>query len=175
MEEVLVSDYNPEWVIDFEKEKELLVEQLKDIIVGIEHIGSTAVPGLAAKPTIDIMIGVNNLKDITEIHLERLDSYGYEFIDHPHFPERRFFRKGKWRAGTHHLHIYLHLAENWNTNLLFRDYLINHPDAAKEYGKLKRDLKEKFQHDRVGYTNAKAPFIQTILTRARQQLTEDHG
>jgi GrpB-like predicted nucleotidyltransferase (UPF0157 family) len=169
MEEVVVSEYNPEWIIEFDKEKEKLVKALKDIILGIEHIGSTAVPGLAAKPLIDIMIGINSLNDITEIHKEGLSSIGYEFVDHPNFPERRFFRKGQWRAGTHHLHIYQHMAENWNTNLLFRNYLINHPEVMREYGKLKKDLKEKYTNDRVGYTNAKAPFIQSIITQAKQQ------
>lgn len=74
------------WIVEFEKEKELLVNKLKDLIQGIEHIGSTAVPGLAAKPVIDIMIGVNDIQDITEIHKERLNKVGYEFVDHPHFP-----------------------------------------------------------------------------------------
>ena len=170
MEEVLVLDYNPEWIIEFEKEKESLVKVLKDITLGIEHIGSTAVPGLAAKPLIDIMIGINNLKDITEIHNERLNSIGYEFVDHPNFPERRFFRKGRWRAGTHHLHIYQYMDVNWHTNLLFRDYLIKHSQVMREYGKLKIDLREKYTNDRVGYTNAKAPFIQSIITRAKQEM-----
>jgi GrpB-like predicted nucleotidyltransferase (UPF0157 family) len=105
MEEVIVSNYNPMWIVEFESEKELLVNELHDLIKDIEHIGSTAVPGLAAKPVIDIMIGINDLHDITEIHKEKLNKVGYEFVDHPHFPERRFFRKGQWRTGTHHLHI----------------------------------------------------------------------
>jgi GrpB-like predicted nucleotidyltransferase (UPF0157 family) len=167
MEQLIISDYNPQWIAEYEQEKQTLATQLRDIIVGIEHIGSTAVPGLAAKPLIDIMLGVKDLQDITALHKERLSSNGYEFVDHPHFPERIFFRKGQWRAGTHHVHIYKYKSENWDTNLLFRDYLINHPDVMAEYNKLKKHLEPLHRHDRVGYTKAKAPFIETIIRKAQ--------
>jgi GrpB-like predicted nucleotidyltransferase (UPF0157 family) len=68
------------------------------------------------------MVGINDLKDLTDNHKERLRTIGYEFVNHPDFPERRFFRKGERRAGTHHLHIYKYKAENWNSNLFFRNY-----------------------------------------------------
>jgi GrpB-like predicted nucleotidyltransferase (UPF0157 family) len=166
MEEVMVTVHNPNWIIEYDIEKSILNKQLGDILLGIEHIGSTAVPGLAAKPIIDIMVGINNLQALTKTHKERLAAIGYEFVDHPNFPERRFFRKGQWRAGTHHLHIYIYMAENWHANLLFRNYLIHHPEVMSEYGKLKLKLKGQFQNDRAGYTNAKMPFIQSILIKA---------
>ncbi|MCR8630454.1 GrpB family protein [Paenibacillus radicis (ex Xue et al. 2023)] len=168
MEEVVVCEYNPEWVTEYNVEKVKIVQLLKDLIQGIEHIGSTAIPGLAAKPVIDMMVGINNLQDLTKLHYEQLKTIGYEFVDHPHFPERRFFRKGQWRAGTHHLHIYEHKADNWNSNLLFRDYLINHPDLLREYNVLKKELELVYKNDRAAYTKAKAPFIESVIRKAKE-------
>jgi GrpB-like predicted nucleotidyltransferase (UPF0157 family) len=170
MEEVVVSAYDPGWIMEYEQEKETLTKLLEDIIQGIEHIGSTAVPGLAAKPVIDIMVGVNDLHHVTEQHIQKLGDIGYEFVEHPHFPERRFFRRGPWRAGTHHLHIYQYESENWNFNLLFRNYLIHHPDTRNEYSKLKKELEEKYKKDRPGYTKAKAPFIEKVIKLAELEI-----
>lgn len=80
-----------------------------------------------------------------------------------------FFRKGKWRAGTHHLHVYIYNSDEWKNNLLFRDFLIKHEWARKEYRELKERLAATYPFDRVSYTNAKAPFIQKILELAKTQ------
>lgn len=83
-----------------------------------------------------------------------------------------FFRKGKWRAGTHHLHVYIYNSEEWRNNLLFRDFLINHEWACEEYRVLKEMLAATYPFDRVSYTNAKAPFIQNILTLAKKSINK---
>jgi GrpB-like predicted nucleotidyltransferase (UPF0157 family) len=165
--EIMIEDYSMNWARQFEQEKIKLTEILKDRVQSIEHIGSTAVEGLGAKPVIDLAAGVNNLETVSEV-IEPLKQIEYEFVYHKEFPERRFFRKGQWRAGTHHLHFYEFEGEHWNNQLLFRDYLRRNPDDTRKYHDLKVYLAEKYRFDRVSYTENKASFIQNILQKARQ-------
>ncbi|MGG3927393.1 GrpB family protein [Metabacillus fastidiosus] len=164
--EITIEEYNSNWAKQFENEKVKLKEILADKVISIEHIGSTSVEGLGAKPILDIVIGVNNLEVVSEF-MEPLKQIGYEFVYHKEFPERRFFRKGKWRAGTHHLHFYQFEGEHWNNQILFRNYLRNNPYVLKEYYQLKIDLAAKFRFDRVSYTENKSLFIQNVLQRAK--------
>ncbi|WP_409346490.1 GrpB family protein [Paenibacillus sp. MBLB4367] len=172
MEEVVVTGHNPEWENEYEREKGKIADALNDILAGIEHIGSTSVPGLAAKPVIDMMAGVLELSDLTEKHVDALRSLGYTHVDHSHFPERKFFRRGEWRAGTHHLHVYRINGTHWRSNLLFRNYLRSHPAAMQEYHELKVTLISKHKQDRAAYTEAKAPFIQSIIQLAMSEAEE---
>ncbi|MBT2258438.1 hypothetical protein BTA37_28380 [Priestia megaterium] len=162
---IIIEDYNPNWIVKFEEEKRHLKAIMKDKAIAIEHVGSTSVKGLGAKEIIDIMIGVQHLKDV-EKFIEPLKDIGYEHISHAQFPNRRFFRKGLWRAGTHHLHVYKYGSKEWTSNLLFRDYLRTHPLALQEYQQLKRSLAEKHPFDRMAYTEAKAPFITDTIKKA---------
>jgi GrpB-like predicted nucleotidyltransferase (UPF0157 family) len=166
--EISIEAYNSNWPKQFEEEKVTLKKILVDKIIAIEHIGSTAVKGLGAKPILDIAIGVNDLDAVSEL-IERLKSIGYEFVYHQEFPERRFFRKGQWKAGTHHLHFYQFEGEHWNNQLLFRNYLRTHPDVLKEYQQLKISLAKKFRFDRVSYTKNKAAFIQKVIRQAKKE------
>ncbi|MEI2468732.1 GrpB family protein [Peribacillus frigoritolerans] len=159
---VKIEEYNPDWVSEFHQEKARIMEVLKND----EHIGSTSVMGLGAKPILDIMAGVQHLAE-ADAFIEPLKSIGYEFVPHKEFPERRFFRKGQWRAGTHHLHIYRFGSEQWKNQLSFRDYLRSHPDVRKQYQQLKMFLAEKHPADIVGYTKAKAPFILNVMESAK--------
>lgn len=169
METVVIADYDPEWVREYEQEKQAIEEALADIVAAVEHIGSTSVPGLGAKPIIDIMAGVHRLEALTEAHIERLAAIGYEYVPKPDWPERRFFRRGRWRAGTHHLHIYRHGDPHWEAQLLFRDYVRAHPDIGEQYRQLKLELASLYPHDRVEYTRRKAPFIERVLRLAREE------
>ncbi|WP_342603209.1 GrpB family protein [Peribacillus sp. FSL E2-0159] len=166
---VKIEDYNPDWVSEFEQEKVRIMEVLKNSCLCIEHIGSTSVIGLGAKPILDIMAGVHHL-DEADMFIEPLKSIGYEFVPHQEFPERRFFRKGQWRAGTHHLHIYRFGSEQWKNQLSFRDFLRSHPDVRKQYQQLKLSLAQKHPADIVGYTEAKAPFIQNVIESAKNEV-----
>jgi len=165
-EQVIVSVYNPDWIHQYEEEKRKILEAIQDICVSIEHIGSTSVPGLGAKPIIDIMVGVHHLNLVGQRHIDQLKEIGYEYVDKPEFPERKFFRRGKWRAGTHHLHIYEMNGVQWNNNLLFRDYLRNHEDTLKQYYRLKKELEARYKHDRALYTEGKEKFIQEVINKA---------
>lgn len=167
--EINIEDYNPKWVSEFEQEKTRILTVLHGHRLYMEHIGSTSVKGLAAKPVLDMMAGVRHLDEV-EPFIEPLKSIGYEFVSHSEFPERRFFRKGQWRAGTHHLHIYKIGSEQWKDQLSFRDYLIAHPGVRKQYQHLKQDLAEKHSNDRTSYTEAKAPFIQAVLKKAKEEV-----
>ncbi len=166
---VKIADYDPNWPKLFEKEKKLILGAVGNIVVGIEHIGSTAVPNLRAKPIIDILVAVNHLSDANNC-IEPLQMIGYEY--HPgheaQIPERRFFGKGGPLKEQHyHLHMVELTSDFWKRHLLFRDYLRAHPEVAQEYQKLKKQLALEYGRNREGYTEAKAPFIESIVARAR--------
>lgn len=168
LEIVIVSEYNPEWIKEYDHEKMKINSALRDVILSIEHIGSTSIPGLGSKPIIDIMVGVSDLKQIAETQITRLEQIGYEYVFKSDFPERRFFRKGKWRAGTHHLHIYKYKDKNWINNILFREYIKKDTRMLEEYFNLKKKLEQQYKHDRVAYTAGKSKFIERIIRMAME-------
>lgn len=167
---VIVADYDPQWVTLYEREKTNILAAIGNKVVAIEHIGSTAVPGLGAKPIIDILVGVLCLADADEC-IEPLKSIGYEYApEHEAFePERRYFRKGPVGARNYHLHVTEVNSNLWRNHLLFRDYLRAHPEVARQYHELKRALAEKYRFNRPAYTNSKAPFVEAVLAQARAE------
>lgn len=164
---VVIQEYTSDWQSQFEEEKSLIQGIMKEQAIAIEHIGSTSVEGLAAKPIIDFMVGVKDLNQI-EHWIDSLAKIGYEYVHHQHFPDRKFFRKGQWRAGTHHLHVYEYQSDSWKNQLLFRDFLRTHPETRERYQQLKKYLADQHQFDRVAYTNAKGPFIEEIIRLAKE-------
>lgn len=163
---VIIEHYNEKWPLAYIQEARKIKELLGQKVIAIEHIGSTSVQGLGAKPVIDFMIGVGDLTEVEEF-IAPLATIGFEHVYHKEFPNRRFFRKGAKRAGTHHLHVYKYESEEWRNQLLFRDYLRTHPDVLKRYNDLKQSLAEKYRNDRVAYTSAKNPFITDVLQLAK--------
>jgi len=157
-----ILNYNPVWPARFAKEKASLLEAIGHWVMVIEHIGSTAVPGLGAKPIIDIMVGVHRLAD-ARYCIAPLAAIGYEYV--PQFedemPERRYFRKGS-QTRHFHLHMVERGSEFWQRHLAFRDYLCAHPEVVREYEALKRRLASRYGTDREGYTEAKTKFIRLI-------------
>jgi len=160
---VIISDYNPQWPILYEEEKSRILSVIGDKVVTIEHIGSTAVPGLGAKSIIDIMVGVHRLVDVEEC-INPLQSIGYEYFPPSEvgIPERRYFD----RTG-YHLHMVEVTSDFWERHLIFRYYLRTHPEMAQQYLKLKKDLADKYGTDRESYTDAKTSFIEQVVARAR--------
>ncbi len=136
-------------------------------LAGLEHVGSTAVPGLAAKPILDILAGLRVLSDARAC-IPRLEAIGYEYVPEyeDRLPERRYFRKGPLENRTHHLHMVEIGSDFWTSHVRFRKYLRGHPEAAREYEALKRDLAAAHAGDRDLYTESKADFILSILVRA---------
>ena len=137
-------------------------------IVDIQHIGSTAIPGLAAKPIIDIYVGVTSIQEAQQA-IKPIEELGYQFwTDNPN-KEKMFFVKGMppFGAGrTHHVHIVEHNSNYWRARILFRDYLRSHVDEAQKYEQLKYQLMQEHPLDREAYTDAKAEFITEVLKKA---------
>ena len=160
---VLIFDYDPRWPLQFEEERRRLQEALGPRALGIEHIGSTSVPGLGAKPVIDIMVGVKELAE-GEHCIAPLRSIGYEFIPRQRFPDCYFFLRGAWGARTHHLHIIEFEGSLWRRYVLFRDYLRAHPEVARRYLEIKRQIAADPGIRRYTYSAAKQPFISDLMT-----------
>lgn len=165
---VIVVEYNSQWPVLYEEERDRILALIAHKVVAIEHVGSTAVPGLGAKPIIDIMVAIHRLADAEEC-IEPLQRIGYEYgsPDEVGIPERRYFRKGPPQARTHHIHMVERANDFWERHLLFRDFLRSHPEVAQEYCELKKELAVKHGPDREGYTEAKTPFIESIVSRAK--------
>lgn len=167
--------YNSLWL----SEANIEIEKLKNVIplnciVDIQHVGSTAIPGLSAKPIIDIQIAANSLDEMKVIAIPALQKMGYEYwYDNPD-TERMFFVKGMPPFGerrTHHVHIVEPTSKHWFGKIAFRDYLISHPKAAKEYEQLKIELAQQHTFDREEYTNAKTKFVNDILQKSSVCMT----
>jgi GrpB-like predicted nucleotidyltransferase (UPF0157 family) len=162
---IKIVEYHPRWPILYTEERARVVAQLGDMVESIEHIGSTSVPGLSAKPIIDILVTVARLGP-ADPYIERLGSLGYTFLPVLGNADRYAFGKGS--PHTHHIHIVEHSGEEHIRPLAFRDYLRTHVEAAQQYDKLKRMLADRFQHDRQAYNQAKTDFIRSIETKARR-------
>jgi len=166
---IIISDYSNNWPDLYALESKIVTDSfLKTEIVRIDHIGSTAIPGLKAKPTIDILlqvteqIDIQNLKDIFK-------SIGYEVNNHPENPAPHLtFVKGYTNQGVKGqiYHVHVRYRGDWD-EIRFKDYLIKHNDIAKEYECLKLELAEKYKNDREAYTDSKTEWIKKInnLTR----------
>ncbi|MBA4384796.1 MAG: GrpB family protein [Anaerolinea sp.] len=166
---IVIEPYQPEWQKKFSREAFLIRFVIGRYITKIEHIGSTAVPGLAAKPIIDMLIGVNSLTD-TQRFVHRLERLGYVYVQkyEVDLPERRYLYKQRRGEDTFHLHMVEPQSEFFRRHIAFRDYLRSHPDAVTEYASLKLRLAREFGSDRAGYTDAKTEFIQSIEHKAKQ-------
>jgi GrpB-like predicted nucleotidyltransferase (UPF0157 family) len=166
---VIIVDYDPQWPIVYEEEKAKIMGVIGHKVEAIEHIGSTAVPGLGSKPIVDMMAAVRDLAEAEECVRLLQEHLGYIDITPEPDQEEWFFCIGNKtkpeETNTIHLHLVKHDSYHWKKDILFRDFLRAHPDVAKEYYELKKRLSEEFGSDREGYTDAKASFIEFVLSR----------
>jgi len=171
---VVIVDYDPHWVEEFQAESQRIRAAIGPYLTIIEHVGSTAVPGLAAKPVIDMLAGIRSLADAPAC-IAPLQALGYIYIPEyeDELPERRYFQRLRGEEHTHHLHMAETTSEFWKKELLFRDYLRSHPETAATYDRLKRELAAQFGRDRAGYTDAKTEFITAVLEQARKDIHKD--
>jgi GrpB-like predicted nucleotidyltransferase (UPF0157 family) len=169
MDDVELVAYDPDWPGLFALEAERLRAVLDPAqVLGIEHFGSTAVPGLIAKPIIDILIAVCSLARAKAEAVAPILSLGYVYWEDNPGPDRMFFVKGMPPYGTrrtHHVHITEPAGEMWQRRLAFRDYLRAHPDEAQRYAALKRDLAQRYPTDREAYTDAKTDYVEAVYRR----------
>jgi GrpB-like predicted nucleotidyltransferase (UPF0157 family) len=169
MDEVEIVNYDPRWPALFDEEAKRLRAILDpSLITGLEHFGSTAIPGLSAKPIIDILIAVRSLADAQATFVEALRNLDYVYwADNPK-KDRMFFVKGMPPFGSrrsHHVHVTEAHGELWQ-RLAFRDYLRAHPEEAGTYERLKKRPAAEHRADREAYTGAKSAYIESVMRKA---------
>jgi GrpB-like predicted nucleotidyltransferase (UPF0157 family) len=161
---VVIVDYDPNWPVFFEELRAPVVAVLGDLVVVVEHVGSTAVPGLAAKPIIDMDVVVPSVADMPEA-IGRLAILGYVHRGDLGISGREAFASPPGKPG-HHLYVCALGSEELRRHRLFRDHLLTHPDDATAYGALKKASAARFAEDRVAYTESKSHFVEAVLRRA---------
>jgi GrpB-like predicted nucleotidyltransferase (UPF0157 family) len=168
-----VVDYDPVWIAAFEKEAAILKAVFVQRVIEVHHIGSTAVPGLDAKPIIDILVVLDHTDDINSFD-RAMEDVGYrvrgECLDAPMpgTPGRFYFTKETNGVRSHHVHVCA--KDHWEifAKLAFRDYLRAHSNKAAAYGELKRRIAAQYRFDNVGYMHAKDGFVKSTLVEARR-------
>ena len=158
-----IVEYDRRWPVLYEEEKAALMAATGIDAERVEHIGSTAIPGLGAKPIIDLMVGVPSVEG-AQRQREALAGVGYEWRGET-VPGTLYLRKAEPRRFN--LHLTQWEGEFWLTKLLFRDFLRMHPDTAQQYEDLKRELMSRLASDPPAYNDAKASFIESIVQQAR--------
>jgi len=179
---IVIADYDPAWPRRFEAERALIYRTCGEAsFPAFEHVGSTSIPGLAAKPIIDMMPGLRSLDDAPPL-VPLLESIGYEYV--PEFegpndidegmPSRRYFRKDVDGERAFNVHMCEVGSELWNETLLFRDWLRAHPEDARAYERIKREIAARYNENLSAeseinrdYTDHKSPFIEAIKAKAR--------
>jgi GrpB-like predicted nucleotidyltransferase (UPF0157 family) len=159
--------YTPVWASLFQAERARLQHTLGADALDIQHIGSTAVPGLAAKPILDLGVAVGAESVVTAC-VPRLTALGYTYRGYRGSDQGHFFDQGPEQHLTHYLHMLLIGEPAWCNYLLFRDYLRADPTARDAYQRLKQDLAAQYAADRAAYSAAKATFVQQILAAAQR-------
>lgn len=173
-EQVSIIPYDPNWPKMFAEERDHLLTSLPREMIGrIEHFGSTAIPGLAAKPIVDMLIEVRSLEETRSRIVPVLEAQRYDYFWRPTSGDdvppfyAWFIKRDAAGIRTHHIHMVEKDFEQWE-RLLFRDYLIEHPEVAKEYEALKLRLAEDYPNDRVAYTNGKTDYVMRVTQIAKK-------
>ena len=174
-EEISIAPYDPEWPNLYEHQALFLRGKLpQSVVIKIEHFGSTAVPGLAAKPVIDVLVQVSSLEETKEQVVPILEAEGYDYFWRTDVqpPYAWFIKRNSEGKRTHHLHMVEADSKLWD-RLYFRDYLQKFLDEARRYEKLKRSLAHDYPNDRAAYTEGKAEFIVAVTEKAKQYFSSN--
>ncbi len=163
---VRVVPYSPDWPRLFEEEKAHLLSVIGDYVLDIQHVGSTSIPGMPAKPILDIGIAVRNFEE-ARVCIPPIEGLGYEYRGEFGIPRRHYFTKGEPR--THHIHMNEATSQDWNRQITFRDYLRQHLELAQEYAELKLELAQRYPNDRDAYLDGKTAFVERVLDLARTE------
>ena len=166
-----IAEYSPDWPRVFEREAAAILGACRPRVIEVHHVGSTSVPGLAAKPVLDMMpIAAGPTEGLEAA--SRMTVLGYQYRGENGIPGRFYFEKVVDGRTVAHVHMFPAAHPAIRTHLLFRDHLRIHPDAARDYGRLKRALASKYRDDREAYTDAKADFIEGIIAAALREIQE---
>ena len=161
--------YNPKWEQGFRREAKKIKKVFDKNVFDIQHVGSTAIPGILAKPIIDMVLIVPSLQKAKH-YVKKLQAIDYELAKNDARKERLFFTKGSEQKRTYYLHVGEIGSDYAEDMILFRDYLRSHKDTAREYSKLKKQLGEKYQSTREIYTVKKEKLIKEIIKKAKKSL-----
>jgi len=167
---IIIEDYDPRWPEQFEVLRARIAPVLGPLAAAIEHIGSTAVPGLAAKAVIDIDVLLRSAADLPEA-INLLATLGYQYRGDLGVPGREAFRPPP-NDLPHHLYVCAPECLEYARHILFRNHLRGHPEDARSYERLKRALAVEFRNDREAYNQAKTRFVEAVL---RRSLTVEHS
>lgn len=168
---IIITAYNEEWPGYYQAEEKRLQAGIGPAnIVKMEHYGSTSIPGMYAKPTIDILLEVKAGTDLDEL-INKFRSMGYYYSHQPddpppHMMFMKGYSPGGYQGQAYHVHV--RYKGDWD-ELYFRDFLIMHPEIAAEYGRLKLGLQAEYKYDREGYTRGKSEFISKVTSKARKE------
>lgn len=171
---VRIVDYDRAWPVTAEQELRAIKDALGDVAVGFEHVGSTAVPGLAAKPIVDLQLSVTAMEP-RERYVAPLQRLGYLFAPAPESPDYHFFAKPPERPRTHHLHVCQTGSEHELRHVAVRDFLRRHPDEAAAYAALKRAVVARHPQDRLAYIDGKDAYVTALEQRAVTWARGDAG
>ncbi len=161
----LLVDYDPDWPLLYLDEQRRLAEALGDVAKGIEHYGSTAVPGMRAKPILDIMVGVDPLEDWVKCRLP-LEQLGYDYAEKAGVPGHHIFGRGRdFTDRTHLLHVVKYLGTSWATGLALRDRLRGDPKLCAEYVREKERAIAAAPEGRARYNELKRPYLESVKAR----------
>lgn len=164
-DKVLVVEHDPKWREQFRLEADILIGLLEKYTPDIQHFGSTSVPGLKAKPIVDILVGLDNFNQIDRI-IPLMEDAGYTYAHWAGIPNDYTFIKSSSELTTHLIHVVVRNSPNWKLTLFFRDKLRNNPELTGGYQKLKEDLAERYPDSREEYTEGKNAFIAGVLSDA---------
>jgi GrpB-like predicted nucleotidyltransferase (UPF0157 family) len=160
-----VVPYDPAWPALFKQEASQILAACAPWLVAIEHIGSTAVPHLSAKPILDLMPGLARVEDGSHL-VEPMKRLGYEYFGEHGISGRHYFVLRRGSCEILHVHMFQVGSREWQRHLLFRDHLRSHPEVARRYADLKCDLVPRHRNERAAYTDGKAEFVQSVLAAA---------
>jgi len=163
---VEIINYDPAWTTLFLNEKEEISQAIGQYVMSIEHIGSTSIVNMPAKPEIDILVGLAHLTDAAQC-INPLAQIGYPYYQRfeATSPERRYFRKSEGVQPLVHIHMVEQTSDFYQGRIAFRDYMRSHPEVAAQYAAIKQNLVKKFGGDRLKYSEEKSSFVAQILTQ----------
>lgn len=165
--EVYLVEPQENWGQSYASEKDNLQCVLEDLVVDIQHIGSTSIPGIKAKPLVDILIGLKKLEDFQKFDFQGLKKYGFYHLARVNIDGKEVIAKFESLdppIKTHVVHVVEYAGEWWHKHILFRDRLISHPELAKEYEALKVKLSKEYPNNENAYANAKLGFVEKVIT-----------
>jgi GrpB-like predicted nucleotidyltransferase (UPF0157 family) len=162
---IRIVEYDSQWPVAAREEIGRIADALGPVALGLEHVGSTSVPGLAAKPILDLQLAVASIEP-SAVYVEPLENLGYLFAPDPDWPDFHFFGKPPERPRSHHLHVCESGSEHELRHLAVRDFLRAHGDEVTRYAAFKRDIAGRHPHDRLAYIEAKAEYMTDLEARA---------